>query len=165
MLLLLSCFSHVRLFVTRWAVARQAPLSMGIPQQEYWSRLPCPPPGRLPDLGIKPTSPVSPALHAGEFFTCWAIGETQEHWSGSLSLLQGIVPTQELNQGLLYCKQILCQLSYQGSPLIFGKARSSKICRSDYTKCSEQKCILKGATECQRITMMICFTIWYTKAL
>ena len=77
MLLLLSCFSHVRLFVTRWAVARQAPLSMGIPQQEYWSRLPCPPPGRLPDLGIKPTSPVSPALHAGEFFTCWAIGETQ----------------------------------------------------------------------------------------
>ena len=59
MLLLLSCFSHVQLFVTPWIVACQAPLSMGFPQQEYWSRLPCPPPGHLPEPGIKPTSPVS----------------------------------------------------------------------------------------------------------
>ena len=36
----LSCFSHVRLFVTPWTVARQAPLSMGFPRQEYWSGLP-----------------------------------------------------------------------------------------------------------------------------
>ena len=40
-----------------WAVARQAPLSMGFPSQEYWSGLPFPPPGDLPDPGIKPTSP------------------------------------------------------------------------------------------------------------
>ena len=40
----------------------------GILQQEYWNGLPCPPPGDLPDPGIKPTSPVSPAL-AGRFFT------------------------------------------------------------------------------------------------
>ena len=40
---LLSHFSHVRLFVTPWTVARQAPLSMGFSRQEYWSGLPCPP--------------------------------------------------------------------------------------------------------------------------
>ena len=40
MLLLLSCFSHVQLFVTPWTVARQAPLSVGFPRQEYWSGLP-----------------------------------------------------------------------------------------------------------------------------
>ena len=46
-------------------VARQAPLSMGLSRQEYWSGLPFPPPRDLPDPGIKPTSPVSPALHTG----------------------------------------------------------------------------------------------------
>ena len=49
-------------FVTPWTVAHQAPLSMGFPRQEYWSGLPCPPPGDLPDPGIKPKSP---ALQAG----------------------------------------------------------------------------------------------------
>ena len=44
-------------FVTPWTVARQAPLSMGFPRQEYWSRLPFPAPGDLPDPGIKPASP------------------------------------------------------------------------------------------------------------
>ena len=39
-----------------WATARHAPLSLGFPWQEYWSRLPCSPPGDLPDLGIKPAS-------------------------------------------------------------------------------------------------------------
>ena len=60
--------SYVRLFVTPWTVAHQAPLSMGFSRQEYWSGLPFPPPGDLPDSGIEPTSPVSPAL-AGRFFT------------------------------------------------------------------------------------------------
>ena len=45
----LSCFSRVRLFGTLWTVARQAPLSMGFSRQEYWSGLPFPPPGHLPD--------------------------------------------------------------------------------------------------------------------
>ena len=54
--------SHVRLFATLWTVARQVPLSMGFSKQKYWSGLPCPPPGELPNLGIEPTSPVSPAL-------------------------------------------------------------------------------------------------------
>ena len=50
------CFSHVRFFVTLWSVAHQAPLSMGFCRQEYWSGLPYPPPGDLPDTGIEPTS-------------------------------------------------------------------------------------------------------------
>ena len=54
--------SHVQFFATLWTVARQAPLSMGFPRQEYWSGLPFPPPGDLPDPGIKPASPASPAL-------------------------------------------------------------------------------------------------------
>ena len=59
---------HVRLFATSQTVARQAPLSMGFFQQEYWSRLPFPPPGDLLDSGIEPKSSDSPAL-AGRFFT------------------------------------------------------------------------------------------------
>ena len=45
-------------FVTPWTVAHQAPLSTGFPRQEYWSGLPFPPPGDLPDPGIEPTSPI-----------------------------------------------------------------------------------------------------------
>ena len=50
--------SHVWLFVTPWTVACQAPLSMGFPRQEYWSGLPFPSPGDLPDPGIEPRSPT-----------------------------------------------------------------------------------------------------------
>ena len=56
-------------FVTPWTVARQAPLSMGFSRQEYWSGLPCPPPGVLPDPEIKPKSPAAPALAEGFFTT------------------------------------------------------------------------------------------------
>ena len=48
----LSCFSCVRLSATLWAIALQTPLSKGFSRQEYWCRLPCPPPGDLPDSGI-----------------------------------------------------------------------------------------------------------------
>ena len=50
--------SHVRLFVTLWTVAHQAPLSMGFSRQEYWSGLPFPSPGDLPNPGIKPRFPA-----------------------------------------------------------------------------------------------------------
>ena len=50
----LSRFSPVQLFATLWTVARQAPPSMGLSRQEYWSGLPCPPPGDLLDPGFKP---------------------------------------------------------------------------------------------------------------
>ena len=61
---MLSHFSYVQLFVTLFTVAHQTPLSMGFSRQEYWSGLPCPSPGDLLDPGIKPTSPVIPALQA-----------------------------------------------------------------------------------------------------
>ena len=64
----LSHFSCVRLFEILWTIACQAPLSMGFPRQEFWSGLPCPPPGDLPEPGIEPKSIMSPAL-AGVFFT------------------------------------------------------------------------------------------------
>ena len=60
----LSHFSRVLLFMTLWTVARQASLSTGFLRQEYWSGLPFPTPGDLPDPRIEPTSPESPALQA-----------------------------------------------------------------------------------------------------
>ena len=63
-----SHFSHIQHFVTLWTIACQAPLSMGFSRQEYWSGLPRPPPGDLPDPGTEPTSLTSPSL-AGGFFT------------------------------------------------------------------------------------------------
>ena len=65
---MLSCFSCVQLFVTLWTIVCQAPLSMGFSRQEYWSGLPRPPPGDIPNPGIEPMSLMSPVL-AGEFFT------------------------------------------------------------------------------------------------
>ena len=64
-LLLFSCWVVSESFVTPWTVARQVPLSMKISRQEYWSGLPFPSSGDLPDPGIKP---LFPAL-AGGFFT------------------------------------------------------------------------------------------------
>ena len=55
---MLSHFSHVRLFVTLWTVARQAPLSMGFSRQEYWNGLACPSPGDLPNPGSEPMAPA-----------------------------------------------------------------------------------------------------------
>ena len=50
--------SHIRLFATPWTVAYQASLSMEFSRQEYWSVLPFPSPGDLPDPGIEPRSPA-----------------------------------------------------------------------------------------------------------
>ena len=66
----------VRLFVTLWTLACQAPLSMGFSRQEYWSGLPRPPPGDVPDPGIEPVSLMSPAL-ADRFFTTSTTHEAQ----------------------------------------------------------------------------------------
>ena len=181
---LLRRFSQVWLFVTPWILDHQAPLSMGFSRQKYWSGLPCPPPECLPNPGIEPESPASPALQVNFFFFyCWAIQEASHltmrvkvkvaqscltlcdpmdytvhgilqagtlEWvafpfsrassqprspalqadslpakpqrksrntgMGSLSLLQWIFLTQESNQGLVHCRWILYQLSYQASP-------------------------------------------------
>ena len=65
---------QVCLFVTPWLIAHEAPLPMGFCRQEYWSGLPCSPPGDLLDPGIEPMSLKSPAL-AGSFFTTSATWE------------------------------------------------------------------------------------------
>ena len=81
---LCAVLSYVQLFATPWPVACQAPLSMGFSRQEYWSGLPCPPPGDLSNLGIEPVSLLSPAL-AGRFFTTSA---TQEALAPIFILIQ-----------------------------------------------------------------------------
>ena len=61
-------------FATPWTVTCQAPLSMGFPRQEYWSGLPLPSPGDLPDPGIEPKSPAL----AGGFFTSEPPGKPKQ---------------------------------------------------------------------------------------
>ena len=61
------CAKSLQLYLTLCdpldqTIACQSPLSMGFSRQKYWSGLPCPPPGELPDQGIKPRSPAAPSL-------------------------------------------------------------------------------------------------------
>ena len=79
----------------------------------YWNGYPFPSPGDLPNPGIKPRSPTLQADPLPDE----PQGKPKNTGVGSLSLLQGIFLTQELNQGLLHYRQILYQLSYKGSPL------------------------------------------------
>jgi len=72
--------------------------------------------GNLPNPGIEPRSP---SLQA-DSSPVEPPGKPKNTGVGSLSLLQQIFPTQELNQGLLHCRWILYQLSYQGSPKFLG---------------------------------------------
>ena len=74
----MKSLSRVQFFATLRTVAHQAPLSMGFSRQEYWSGLPCPPPGDLPNPGTEPTPLMSPAL-AGELFTTSATWEAQSY--------------------------------------------------------------------------------------
>ena len=82
---ILSC-SVLSNSVTPWIIVCQAPLSMGLFRQEYWSGWACRPPGGLPDPGIEPTSPVTPAL-AGRFFTTVLPGMP---YQGFLRLLESV---------------------------------------------------------------------------
>jgi len=67
--------SRVQLFSTPWTVAHHAPLSMGFSRQEYWSELPFPSPGNLPNPGMQPKSPTL----AGTFFTSEPPGKPQQN--------------------------------------------------------------------------------------
>ena len=100
--------SHVQLFAIPWTIQ-----SMEFSRPEYWSGYPFPSPGDLPNSGIKPKSP---ALHA-DSLPAEPQGKPRKLGIGSLSLLQGIFPIQELNQGLLHCRRTLYQLSYEESPI------------------------------------------------
>ena len=95
-------------FVTAWTAAYQAPLTLGFSRQEYLSGLPCPPPGDLPNPGIEPGSP---ALRV-DSLPSEPPGKLKNTEVDSLSLLQGIFPTQDLTWGFLHCRWVLYQLSY-----------------------------------------------------
>ena len=79
--------------------------------QEYWSGLPCPPSGDLPNPDIEPRSP---ALQADSLLS-QPPGKPKNTGVSSLYLLQWNFPTQELNQGLVHCRRIIYQMSYKGS--------------------------------------------------
>ena len=112
--------------MTPWTVACQAPISMGFPRQEYWSRLPFPSPGDLPEPGIKPGG----LLHCRQIFTVWATRENH---------VQMIEP-----------------LSHQGSTFIAMIVKSPKPLFRDFLVCflnsfsSQLKNITHTHTQCQR---------------
>ena len=82
---------------------------MKFSRPEYWNGEPYPPPGDFPTQGSNPGVPNCRFLPDG------SPGKPKNTGVGSLSLLQWIFPIQESNQGLLHCRRILYQLSYQGS--------------------------------------------------
>ena len=104
----LSHFSHAWLFVTLWSVACQAPLSTEFSRQEYWSRLPCPPPRDFSDPGIEPESLMSPSL-AGRFFT------TSATWEAPLTLKRCAfsVPVEDFQLVLLFVSYCLHFLTWR----------------------------------------------------
>ena len=83
------CSSYVQLFVTSWTIAHQPPLSMEFSKQEYFSGLPLPTPGDLPDPGIKPLSPASPALAGGFFIT---VSPGKPRWLCSQHRTSTVIP-------------------------------------------------------------------------
>ena len=85
--------------------------SMEFSRPEYWGGRPFPSPGDLLNPGIEPRSP---ALHA-DSLPAEPQGKPKNTGVGSLSLLQGIFPTQGSNWDLLPCRRILYQLSYEGA--------------------------------------------------
>ena len=114
----LSRFSRVRLFATEWTVALQAPLSMGVSSQEYWSGLSCLPPGDLPVPGIEPESPGSPALQVDSLpLSHW--GSPQEKDSVQFSSVAQLDSSKvnlalviaTIMQSLCLCK-IICKMPF-----------------------------------------------------
>ena len=87
---------------------------MEISRPEYWSEEPFPSPGDLSNLGMEPRPPTLQA----DSLPAEPPGKPKNTGVGSLSLLQQIFPTQESNRGLLHCRWILYQLSYQGKEML-----------------------------------------------
>ena len=120
----------------------------GFSRQEYWSGLPCPPPGDLPNTGIKSRSPTLQA----DSLPAEPQGKPKN--TGVGSHLQGIFLTQEVNQGLLHCRRILYQLSYQGS--------SSSVLEWVAMPSSRGSSHPRDQTQVSRIAGR-CFTVWDTR--
>ena len=91
---------------------------MEFSRPEYWREQPFPSPGNLPNPGIEPRCPTLQA----DSLPAEPQGKPKNTRMGSLSLLQRIFPIQESNWGLLHCRWILHQLSYQGSPMEYYPA-------------------------------------------
>ena len=107
---MLLLFSHSVVFdslVTPWTVACQAPLAMGFPRQEYWSELPFPSPGYLPNLGIEPTSLPSLALAGGSLPLVPPGKPTDQHnpeFKNARVLMKGTVPNYTKSDTLSPCQ-------------------------------------------------------------
>ena len=101
----MKSLSRVRLFAAPWTVAHQTPLPVGFPRQEYWSGVPLPTPGDLPNPGIKP---VSPAL------TCWFFTTKPHLGSPSMNI-------PWYNQNALLCLPPTLSISFRdgGGEVIF----------------------------------------------
>ena len=101
-------------------------------RQEYWSGLPCPSAGDLLNPGIEPRSPTLQV----DSLPSEPLGNPKNTGMVSLSLFQGIFLTQELNWGLLHCRQILYQLSCQGSPQALFVVMLPKVHFTSHTRMS-----------------------------
>ena len=164
--------------------ACQALLFLGLPRQEHWSGLPCPPPGDLPNPGLKPVSPASstlqvyssPLSHQGsprhrlkvkvKSESCSVMSKSlQPHglyspWNspgqntgvGSLSLLQGIFPTQGLNPGLLQVQVDSLPAEPQGKPKHTGVGSLSLLLRIFLTQE-----LNSGLLHCRRILYQLSY--------
>ena len=88
------------------------PCLRGLSRQEYWCGLPCPPPGESSNPRIEPRSPSL----QGDSLPSESPEKLKNTRVGNLSLLQGNFPAQRLNWYPLHCRQILYELSQQGSP-------------------------------------------------
>ena len=123
--LLLSHFSRVWLFKTLWTVACQAPLYMGILQAEYWSGLPCPPPGHLPNLKMEPTSLMSPEL-AGMYF------KTSATW-------EAFIQDTRINyKGMDRKEYVTCYPKFHGTK---GKKKAWMSCKEKKKKKTRKWCL------------------------
>ena len=105
--------------------------SMEFSRPEYWSGYIFPSPGDLPNPG---TEPRYPALQA-DSIPAEPQRKPKNTGVGTLSLLQGIFLTQELSQGLLHCRQILYQLSYQGITSKYTPKSFLKIIKYLFLEC------------------------------
>ena len=76
---MISCSIMSDSFAVLWTATHQTPLFMGLSRPEYWSELPFPPPRGLPEPGIKPVSPATPALE-GRFFTTEPPGKPSKRY-------------------------------------------------------------------------------------
>ena len=111
-----------------WTVAHQAPLSMGFSRQEYWSGMPCPLPGDLPNPGIEPTPPASPTLQADSlplshqrnhiiesnlFFKSWKLHEHICH--GEDTHPRGSWLTSRVSWSRIHTSGLACHLAFERS--------------------------------------------------